>query len=215
MRGAIVAWLAAALLGGCIETRFESPLGDGPGECDARLVGLWADPDAPVRGTSAVHVDEACHVLVLSQAEPGTPLRRIPVPVHFAQVGRQAFAVIADADLGDLTDVPPVFGIEPVPQRSYYFVRYRVRGDRLVLARADSEKIAKLVIDGELDGTVARTRHELHVFVQGDRAKMRDIVRRNDLFRADRDSYLVRRSPDIAAYERELLDSQAADAPAR
>src|SRR5690606_1589100 len=119
------------------------------------------------------------------------------------------YLVIADAELGGLADIPPVFGIEPVPQRSFYFVRYRIRGDRLVLARADSEKIAKLIIDGELDGTVSRTRNDLHVFVQGGRANMLDIVRHHDLFRADKDSYLVRRDQDIAAYERELLDSQA------
>lgn len=210
MRGLpAVVLLAVLLLGGCVETRFESPLGDDIATCDARLEGLWADPDAPVRGTSAVYVDHECRAIVLSQTEPGTPLRRIHVPVNFAKVGRHDYLVIADAELGGLADIPPVFGIEPVPQRSFYFVRYRIRGDRLVLARADSEKIAKLIIDGELDGTVSRTRNELHVFVQGDRAKMLDIVRHHDLFRADKDSYLVRRDQDIAAYERELLDSQA------
>lgn len=206
---------ALLLLGGCIETRFESPLGDDIAVCDARLKGLWADPDAPVRGTSAVYVDDECRVLVLSQTEPGTPLRQIHVPVNFAKVGRHDYLVIADAELDGLVDIPPVFGVEPAPQRSFYFVRYRIRGDRLVLARADSETIATFIIDGELEGTVSSTKNELHVFVEGDRAKMLDIVRRHDLFRETDDGYLVHRDQDIAAFERELLDSQAADKPAR
>lgn len=211
MRGLPVVLVVAGLLllGGCIETRFESPLGEDIATCDARLRGLWADPDAPVRGTSAVYVDDGCRVLVLSQTEPGTPLRQIRVPVNFTKVGRHDYLVIADAELGGLADLPPVFGVEPAPRRSFYFVRYRIRGDRLVLANADSEKIAKLIIDGELDGTVSSTKTELHVFVQGDRAKMIDIVRRHDLFRETDDGYLVRRDQDIAAYERELLDSQS------
>ena len=51
---------AAAALAGCVETRFESPLGDNIETCDPHWKGVWADPESSDE-PSAIYVDDECH----------------------------------------------------------------------------------------------------------------------------------------------------------
>ncbi len=200
--------LIALLFSGCVETRFESPLGNDIKACDPRVKGLWVDPDDPLHASSAVFVDDKCRVQILVQTEPATPLRQVHLPVNFVHLDKQDYLVVADAELANVTDVPPVFGIDPVPKRSFFFVRYRVRGSRLELTPVNTAALAKLVIDGKLDGTVSSTNHELHVFIRGDRDRMLDVVRQQPVFKNSEPLVAERRDQGIADYERDVLAKQ-------
>lgn len=200
--------LTALLFSGCVETRFESPLGNDIKTCDVRIKGLWVDPKNPLRPDSAAFVDEQCRVQILVQTEPATPLRQVHLPVNFVHLDKHDYLVIADAELANVTDVPPVFGVDPVPKRSFFFVRYRLRGSRLELTQVNTAALAKLVIDGKLDGTVSSANHELHVFIRGDRERMLDIVRQQPVFENSEPLVVKRRNQDIADYERDVLAEQ-------
>src|SRR5690606_32377221 len=119
---------------------------------------------------------------VLDQAEPGGPLRRVHVPLNFVHAQGRDYIVVADTSLAGLVTLQPPHGIDPPPRKSFFFARYRVRGDRIQLFTVDSKRAAQLVIDGKLDGTVDKTRNGLRVYVQGDRARMLRALREHSIF---------------------------------
>ena len=81
--------LLALLLGACSVTRFESPPGEVLDSCDTRWRGLWITrEDGGELGDAAIHVDEACRLMMLDQAERGGPVKSVHVPSNFARVGR-------------------------------------------------------------------------------------------------------------------------------
>ncbi|HEY6940513.1 hypothetical protein, partial [Dokdonella sp.] len=90
------------------------------------------------------------------------------------------------------------------PQKSFFFAKYRVRGDRLEVRKVDDAKAAKLVIDGALEGTVQKGRNELHVYVRGGRQQMLDLVRRHDLFESKPSLVFTRSREDLQDFERSL-----------
>jgi hypothetical protein len=201
-----------ALLGGCTETRFESPLGDNIETCDGHWKGLWTDRDSSDE-PGAVFVDDDCRFIVIDQTERGGPLKQIHVPMNFVHNGGKSYLVVADVALKGLVDLKPPHGVDPAPEKSFYFVRYRFRGDRVELEQVDSERVAKLVIDGKLEGTVDKSGSDLHVYVRGNRARMLEIVRGQDLFDARKPTVLVRRAMSVDEYEQAVLKAQKAKAP--
>lgn len=199
--------LACLALAGCVETRFESPLGDHIETCDARWKGLWTGADGDLdldRNVTAFHVDDDCEFSVLDQPEPGGPLKRIRVPLNYVHADGHDYLVIADTALAGLVELEPPHGIDPAPRKSFFFARYRVRGDRIELYPVDSKRTARLVIDGKLDGSVDKTRNELRVYVRGSRAQMLAMVREQAIFTDEPTLELVRKRQDIAAFERSL-----------
>ena len=202
--------LACLVLGGCIETRFESPLGDHIETCDARWKGLWTGADSDLdlgRDVTAFHINEDCEFSVLDQPEPNGALKRIRVPLNYVHVDGRDYLVIADTALAGLVKLEPPHGIDPAPQKSFFFARYRVRGERIELYPVDDEAVARLVIDGKLEGTVDKTRNELRVYVRGSRAQMLALVREHAIFKDKPTLELVRRHEDVAAFERSLRKS--------
>ena len=205
MRFGTVALLLA--LGGCVETRFEAPLGDNIETCDARWKGLWNDAGSATE-PSAVFVDDDCRFIVLDQPERGGPLKQIHVPVNFVHADGKDYLVVADTALKGLAEIKAPHGIEPAPDKSFYFVRYHLRGDRIELDQVDSERVAKLVVDGTLEGTVDKTANELHVFVRGTRTRMLEIVRTQPIFDSKRPTVLAKRKQTIEEFERTVLEAQ-------
>ena len=199
--------IGIALLGGCIETRFESPLGDNIETCDVRWKGLWVDPDAKEDAT-AIYVDDDCHFIALDQPEKGGPLKQIHVPMNYVHTDGKDYLVVADTSLKGLVELKPPHGVEPVPEKSFYFARYRVRGDRIEIDQVDSARVAKLVIDGTLDGTVDKSSNDLHVYVRGNRARMLEIVRTQPIFDSKRTTRLVRRKQSVAEFEHSVIEAQ-------
>lgn len=194
-------------LGGCVETRFEAPLGDNIETCDVRWKGLWNDAGSPTE-PSAVYVDDDCRFIILDQTERGGPLKQIHVPVNFVHADGKDYIVVADTSLKGLAEIKAPHGIDPAPDKSFYFVRYRVRGDRAELDQVDSERVAKLVVDGTLDGTVDKHANELHVYVRGNRARMLEIVRTQPIFDNRRPTVLARRKQTIDEFEHAVLEAQ-------
>ncbi|MBX3701334.1 MAG: hypothetical protein KF903_10085 [Dokdonella sp.] len=197
-------------LGACVETRFEAPLGDNIETCDTGWKGLWFEqPGAKASNDDnkervGFFVDEACALTLFEQGAGGAPLKRWRVAVNFVHLRGGDYLVVADSALRSLGEIAPPHAIEPPPAKSYYYVRYRLRGDRLELYEVDSAKAARLVIDGKLEGTVNKTRNELHVYLRGGRAQMLDIVRKHDLF-SDKPWHVFRRSgQDLQDFERSL-----------
>ncbi|MEO8461372.1 MAG: hypothetical protein ABI451_12650 [Dokdonella sp.] len=204
---AILAVLALSL-GSCVETRFESQLGDNIQTCDARWKGLWIGSDADADDDGAIFVDAECRTFMLDQTEKLGPLKQIPLPINFVHDGRDDYLVIADNNLKGLVDLPAPYSIDPKPEKSFFFARYRFRGDRLELSEVNSNRVAALVIDEKLDGTVAKSANELHVYVRGDRQRMLEIVRRQHIFVDKPSTVLVRSKLDVADYESALIKAQ-------
>lgn len=215
-RAASATWRFAAyaaacvlLLTGCVETRFESPLGDNIESCDVSWKGLWMVEDKSSRelDDGAIYVDDECRFHMLDQTEPGTPLKPIHVPLNFVHDGGNDYLVVSDAQLKGLVELDPPHAIEPTPEKSFFFARYRVRGDRLDIYDVDSERIAKLILDAKFEGTIDKTATELHVYVRGNRRQMLEIVRKHAIF-ADKPMSLKRSDLSVEAYEKALLARQ-------
>ena len=196
-----------ALLGGCVETRFESPLGDNIETCDAKWKGLWGDPDSATEA-SAIYVDDECHFIVLDQPERGGPLKRLRIPVNFVHADGKDYLVVADTSLKGMVELKPPHGIDPVPEKSFFFARYSIHGDRIELNQVDSERVAKLVIDGKLEGTVDKVANDLHVYVRGNRLRMLEIVRTQPIFETRKPTVLARRKQTVDEFEQALLKAQ-------
>jgi hypothetical protein len=196
--------LLAALLTGCVETRFESPPGERIQRCDEAWKGLWLAPgeDDDLAG---LLVDDSCRSFVLSQLEPGGPLRQVPLPLNYVEHRGQRYVVVADAALQDLAQLPPVHGVEPVPTRSFFIARYRVRGDRLQVHRVDDRAAARMVIDGKLEGTVSSTLHDLHVYLRGTREEILKVIETPGLFDRKPSFELQRSRRSLAEVEAERM----------
>jgi len=193
-------------LTGCVETRFESPIGDNIETCDAGWKGLWVDTDdakrdRPEASGAAFYVNDACEFLVIDQPEPRGALKQIHVPVNYVHADGKSYLVVADVAIKGLAEVKPPHGVTPVPDKSFFFARYALRGDRLDIYQVDSTRVAKLVIDGKLDGTVDKTQNELHVYVRGTRANMLDIVKTQPIF-DDKPFSLKRSRQSLEEYEK-------------
>ena len=199
---------SALVLSGCVETRFESPLGDNIETCDARWKGLWFDADETAkdreRSVTAFHVDDGCEFTLIEQPEPGGALKRTRVPINYVHAGGNDYLVVSEAAVHGLVDLKPPYDIDPPPQKAFFFAQYRVRGDRIELRKVDSAKTAKLVIDGAVDGTVQKGRNELHVFVRGGRAQMLELVRKRDVFESEPSMRFKRSTQDLQDFERSL-----------
>jgi hypothetical protein len=203
----LCALAAAACLAGCVETRFESPLGDNIETCDTHWKGVWADPESSDE-PSAIYVDDECHFMVLDQPEKTGPIKRIHVPMNYVHADGQDYIVVADSSLKGLVELKPPYGIDPAPEKSFFFARYQIRGDRLEVNQVDSERLAKLVIDGKIDGTVSKSGNDLHVFVRGNRARMLEIVRTQSIFQTKSTTKLVRRKQSVDEFEQSVIHAQ-------
>ena len=196
-----------AVLGGCVETRFESPLGDNIETCDIHWKGLWADPESKAEA-SAIYVDDECHFMVLDQPEKSGPIKRIHVPMNYVHADGKDYIVVADSSLKGLVELKPPYGVDPVPEKAFFFARYQIRGDRLEVSQVDSERVAKLVIDGKIDGSVSKTGSDLHVFVRGSRTRMLEIVRTQSIFQDKSQTKLVRRKQTVDEFEQSVIHAQ-------
>lgn len=193
--------MACATLVGCNETRFAALPGDHLEPCDVRWKGLWL-PRAEPESTTAFFIDPACQFVILDQPKNNAPLKRTPIAVNFAHVNGKDYLVVADTALQDIADIKPVYGIEPVPLRAYFFARYVATNDRIDVYPVDSERVANQIIERKLDGTVSKTPNELHVFVSGDSAHMLEILRDDSIFSAKPDIEMVRSDLSVEQFER-------------
>ena len=90
-------------------------------------------------------------------------------------------------------------------------MRYRFRGDRLELHDIDDRKVALLVVDGSIEGTVLKSDDGLQVYVQGDRARIAKVLSTHKLYE-DKATVLERSDWTPEQFERELIASQARQA---
>jgi hypothetical protein len=199
--------LACLNLGGCVETRFASPLGDNIETCDTRWKGLWIDTRESKDKNEAAgfFVDKGCEVSVLDQTEPGGPIKRQHVPVNFVHDGSNDYLVVSDAQLKGLVEVSDVYAVSPKPEKSFYFVQYRFRGDKLELYDVNTQHVAALIVEEKLKGTVSKTDSELHAYVAGDRAQMLEVVRKQAVFNSKPGMVLERSKMSMDEYEHSLV----------
>ena len=200
--------LSAIALAGCSETRFESPLGGRQNSCDARWKGLWIGPD-PADQSAAIYVDEACHLFVIDKPAPDKPVRRVALPVRYKYVDGRDYLSVEAAAFKELVDLDPPYAIEPAPAHAYFFARYAISRDRLEIDMVNSKRVAQLVIDDKIDGTVGKSTNGLHVFVRGDPARMLEIVRGQPIFDGVTPTILVRSKQTADAFERSLERASA------
>ncbi len=200
---------------GCVETRFESPIGDNIETCDAGWKGLWIGVDDrkdEAKDATAFYVNDECQFTVLDRPEKNGALKQIRVPVNYVHADRKDYIVVADTAIRGLVELKPLHGVTPVPDKSFFFARYRLRGDRIELYPVDTARVAKLVVDGKLDGTIDKVGSELHVYVRGSRAQMLDAVRTLAIFDEKNAIVLARSRQTIDQYEKSMLPASAGGA---
>lgn len=213
-RAALIGAVLGLSLGGCVETRFESPPGDNIETCDARWKGLWlGDDEKPKDSNTAIFVDDGCRFSVLDQPERGGPFKEVRVPVNFVHADGRDYIVVADAALKGLVKINPVYGIEPLPERSFFIDRYQAHGDHIELFSVDDQLAARKVVEGKLEGTVSKTASELHVFIRGDRAHVLEILRRDTIFNAKAQLRLHRINQSVAEFEQATIAAQKKSKP--
>jgi len=209
-----LAAIVVLALAGCVETRFESPIGDNIETCDARWKGLWTEADEANHGrpgdTVVFYVDDDCKFIVLDDPGKDGTVKEIHVPVNYVHADGKDYVVVADTSLKPLADIKPPHGVTPVPEKSYYFARYTLRRDRLDIYQVDDERMAKLIVDRVIDGTVDKTQNELHVYVHGSRAEMLALVRARPIFK-DKSTRFVRSTQSLEDFQK----SQHRTAPAK
>jgi hypothetical protein len=196
---------------GCVETRFASPLGDNIETCDAAWKGLWIpaeDRKDDAKDASAFYVNGECEFIVIDQPEKGGALKQIHVPVNYVHADRKDYIVVADTAIRGLVELKPPHGVKPSPEKSFFYARYRVRGDRIDLYPVDSDKTARLVLDGKIAGTVDKSQNELHVYVTGSRAEMLDLVKSHDIF-DEKPLRLVRSKETLEQFEKSVTRTGA------
>jgi len=100
MRTSLLATLlACTALSACVETRFESPLGDNIETCDTAWKGVWLEPGDDGRRVdgerhlSGFAVDDACAFTVIEQPEGGGPLKRTRVAINFVHAHGDDYVV--------------------------------------------------------------------------------------------------------------------------
>ena len=204
--------LVALASAGCVETRFESPIGDNIETCDVGWKGLWIpfeDRKDDAKDATAFYVNDDCQFIVIDRPEPNGPLKQIHVPVNYVHADRKDYIVVADTAIRGLVELKPPHGVKPAPEKSFFYARYRLRGDRIELYPVDSARVAKLVLDGRLEGTVDKVGTELHVYVGGSRAQMLDAVRTLAIFDEKNGIVLVRSRQTLEQYEKSMLPAGA------
>jgi hypothetical protein len=207
--GALALLCVFSALGGCTETRFQSPPGDNIETCDVRWKGLWGPADEQERDSpTAFYVDDECHFIVVDQPQKGGPLKQFHVPVNFVHADGNDYVVVTDVALKGLVKIKPVYGVDPVPEKAFYFSRYRAEKDHIDRFPVDNERVAKQIVDGKLDGTVSKTPNELHVFVTGDRAHMLEILRHGSIFSDKADIKMERLNMSLDEFERKIMQAQ-------
>ena len=145
--GALALLCVFSALGGCTETRFQSPPGDNIETCDVRWKGLWGPADEQERDSpTAFYVDDECHFIVVDQPQKGGPLKQFHVPVNFVHADGNDYVVVTDVALKGLVKIKPVYGVDPVPEKAFYFSRYRAEKDHIDLFPVDNERVAKQVV---------------------------------------------------------------------
>lgn len=203
-------------LGGCTETRFQSPPGTDIESCDPGWKGLWvseAEPSADEPDELAFLVDQECRFLFLERPEKDAPPKQIHIPVNFVHDRGKHYLVIADDQLKDLVDLDPVHGITPPPEKSFFIARYERKGERLRIVQIDSKKAARLILDSVLQGTIDSSANELHVYIKGSPQDVLEMLRKQDLFE-DKSETEVRRSPlSLDEYERQRRSLRAENPP--
>ncbi|MGA9422287.1 MAG: hypothetical protein WBW61_07975 [Rhodanobacteraceae bacterium] len=182
VRRLVFAGLLALTAGACEETRFATPPGADLADCDPAWKGLWLADDASDDRPEGIQVDAQCRLSVIETESPGAVPKRTPIALRYAAIAGRKYVVASQSALKPLFDLPPPYAIDPPPMDAYFLARYRVSADRIELFRVDNAKVAKLVIDGKLDGTVSKTDNELHVFVRTNAAGLVDLLKRENIF---------------------------------
>lgn len=201
---AVLVSLLLSVLAGCVETRFESTPGDNIETCDVHWKGLWSDPGSK-DDPSAIYIDDECHFIALDQPERGGPLRRVRVPMNYVHAEGKDYIVVADTSLKGIVDVKPAYGIDPPPSKSYFIARYRLHGDTLEIYQVDTARVAKLIVDGKIEGTLSKTANELHAFVRGNRTKILEILNKQSIFEDKASTKLVHRKQTVDEFEQSIM----------
>lgn len=143
--------LCAALLGGCVETVFESTAGTDVKACDPQFVGNWHV--LPTDGSSKdkalfVVVDAGCKALHFIEGGKEDADMAKQTHVSFAKVGDRS-VLMAKVD----TDAK---GPDAKWSDGYHYFLYERRGDEIRLRPVDDKQVARLIIDGKLFGRVEK-----------------------------------------------------------
>ena len=104
--------------------------------------GLWVEADEANHDrpsdTAAFYVNDDCQFIVLDQPEKNGALEANPCAGELRARRRQGLRRRRrHRDLNGLVDIKPPHGVTPAPDKSFFFARYRLRGDRLDIYQVD------------------------------------------------------------------------------
>jgi len=170
-----IALLVLALEGlvGCQRTLFSGPPA-ATTRCDAALQGHWVsvDEQGEPDGEISASLGSDCRLGVVEQ-RPDGPRVWPPVSVASAHVaGRDLVWLDAGA-------VNAAFDIRPGPldrDGAVYVFAYAIRGERLDLQPPDHRRLARRVVDDDIDGAALVDGRDITVRVDGDAPALARVI---------------------------------------
>lgn len=200
MNARIVPLLLAGLLSGCVDTLFESQPADSVAACDNHFVGRWRVLPADSKDANDelfLVVDRGCkqwHFI-----EDGKEDEKLARTTHiaFASVaGKPLLSIKVDPDSDHASAADAQW------REGYYYFRYEFADKTIRLRGVDDQRVAHMIIDGNVQGRTERVSRqpaeqrggsssELHNFVAGKPAEMARVVQLDGVF-AGSDAYTLK-----------------------
>ena len=158
----LVAALVALALSACQSTMLENLPADAASECPAEWRGAWIalDADSGRHEDAGFVVDGAC-ALTLVEIHQGKP-RELAFTPRFARARGKQVVLFASGEAARMLEQ------DPPEKPGWYPFEWRRHDDVLVLRAPDHRRIATLVVNGALDGSVSWSKNDAFVFVAGD-----------------------------------------------
>jgi hypothetical protein len=205
LRRLLLAAAAALALAGCDETRFAAdPLGE-TRACESTLEGVWRIEDDKDSPAEYFAVSANCDVRLLrpprageggidADAEARPPVELAP---SIGRIDGRLYAVLTDDDFHRAADGDDAAGERghETARGGFHAWRIELDGNRALLRTVDHRAVARAIIDGKLEGEVAKNDDGLKNWVALDRDALRELLGQRWLFRRDDPLRLARVDP--------------------
>lgn len=187
----VAAGIAVLLLAGCQRTVLSQPPGESGG-CDPALRGHWLSLANGSSGAGELEatLGDDCQLQVVEHGREA-PRHWPMIRVASARIGRRDLLWL------DATTANRGFEVATGPvdrEGSVYVFAYRVDDDTVTLLRPDHRRLARRVVDGEIEGAAFADGSDLVVRLDGEPAVLAALLGERRSFTRD-DSLRFRRAP--------------------
>lgn len=169
LHGSIRRFLVVALtlmLAGCDSTSFQSPPGHSLLQCDEAWKGVWRLDDEKESQDVLVVKDDCQSAAMTSASERDASVTEESVQLRFAEHQGQRYVFTAEDQAEERAERANESGQRPLPS-TYTIAQYELAQDSIAIRMVDTRVAARMIVDGQLLGTVSREKDSLRVLVHG------------------------------------------------